>query len=137
MAQTLAPDVELVTVTFLKAQAAISSLVGTRVYTVVPNSPTWPLLRVVRIGGGPLSSYPLHLDQALLQIDAYGGSKYEARTLVETVKAELAEIQLASHSGAVVTGANFGTTRYLPDSTFDPARPRYVADVEISIHGNV
>jgi hypothetical protein len=35
---------------------------------------------------------------------------------------------------AVVTGVEFGPFAYLPDSTFDAAKPRYLFDVDVFLH---
>jgi len=129
------PDVELVAVTYLRRTGSrVRDLVGDRVYTVIPTNAVFPLLRLVRIGGAPVSSATLHLDAAAMQLDAAGGSKADARRLLDTARAELADMNLATHTGAVVTAVTFGPSRYLPDKDFTPAKPRYVADVTIYAH---
>jgi hypothetical protein len=129
------PDVELVTVTYLRRDGSrVADLVDDRVYTVVPKSAQFPLLRVVRFGGGPAMSAPLHLRNPALQLDAYGGSKADARRVLDTALAELADIAYHTHTGAVVTGVTFGAERYLPDNDYDPAKPRYSADVTVHLH---
>jgi len=129
------PDVELVVVDYLRRPAsALVALVDDRVYTVVPRDAVFPLLRVVRYSGGPVRSAPLHLLSIGLQLDAFGGSKADARRLLDAARLELASIELATHTGAVVTGAQFGEVRYLPDSDYNPPKPRYASDVSILAH---
>lgn len=137
----VAPDVELVVVTYLRrAGSRIRDLIGVdsngahRVYTTVPRAGEFPLLRVVRFGGGPVRSVPLHHGAPALQVDAYGGSKADARRLLDTALAELADIAWHDHDDAVVTGVTIGAARYLPDNDFDPPKPRYSADVTVYIH---
>ena len=130
------PDVELVVRTYLVRTASrVRALVGNdRVYTVVPKDATFPMLRVVRFGGGPVRQVPHHLIAAALQLDAYGGSKADARRLIDTALAELADMAEHTHDGAVVTGVNIGSARYLPEPVFTPPKPRYTADVTVIIH---
>ncbi len=135
MTTPLPADVELVVVTYLRRNGSrLEALVDDRVYTTVPKAATFPLLRVVRFAGGPVRSVPLHLEAAVLQLDAYGGSKADARRLLDTARAELADAHLATHTGAVVTGVDFGAVRYLPDGDYDPPRPRYSGDVTVYVH---
>lgn len=130
----LVPDAEAIVSSFLRGRSEVTALVASRVYTEIPNSPTFPLVRIYRFGGAPLTSYPLHVDQALLQIDCFGGTKSQARTLAETVRAVLVEAAATTLSGGVVTAATFGPLTYLPDPGYTPAKPRYTTDVTVTIH---
>lgn len=130
------PDVELVVVTYLRRTGSrVRALVGDRVYTTVPKDATFPLLRVVRFGGSAGSSAPLWLTRPALQLDAYGGSKADARRLLDTAFAELADIAYHAHTDAVVTGVTLGSTgRYLPDADHTPPKPRYAGDITVLLH---
>jgi hypothetical protein len=130
------PDVELIVVTYLRRDGSrVGALVDDRVYTTVPKAAEFPLLRVVRFGGGARRSAPLHLAAPSLQLDAYGGSKADARRLLDTAFAELADIAYHEHDDAVVTGITLGAGgRYLPDADYDPAKPRYSGDVTVWLH---
>lgn len=135
------PDAELVVVDYLRRSGSrVVDLLPTdakgnvTVYTTVPKAAEFPLLRVVRFGGGPTRRRPYHLDHVALQLDAFGGSKAEARRLLATALAELADIAEHTHTGAVVTGATIGGMRYLPDPDYTPPKPRYTADATVIIH---
>lgn len=134
MTVILLPDVEALVSRFLRDQEEISDLVDDRVYTAVPEKPTFPLLLVRRVSGAAVTSRPLHVDAAVLQLDAYGGSKSDARELAETARAVLAARLAGTHDLGVVSGVRFGAMSWLPDVDYSPARPRYVADATVTVH---
>lgn len=134
MTITLLPDVEKVISAYLRSRAEVAALVEGRVYTEIPKMPVFPLVRLMRVGGEPLTTRPLYIDQALLQIDAFGGPKALARQIAETCRHVLSEAHLTSHSGASVDNVEFGSFQWLPDPTFEPAKPRYSFDVSVTIH---
>lgn len=127
------PDIERELSAYLRADGAVAALVDDRVYTIVPAGPTFPLVRLTRIGGAPARPHLLYHDVAEIQLDCYADRKAEAQTLAETVREALAAMP-GVHGTAVVTAVRFGRLQYLPDGTFDPARPRYIADVTIHHH---
>lgn len=133
-------DAELVVRTYLTNITAIADIVGTddngevRVYTVIPKpAPAGPFLRVFRLGGAPRAGGTVTLDAPVIQLDAYGGSKSTARRLMAEAIAALADIAYATHTGASVSTPTFGQNRHLPDPDFDPARERYVGDLELVV----
>lgn len=136
------PDIELVVVTYLRRTGSrVVDLLGVdgqgnpALYTTVPKAPTFPLLRVVRFGGNAARSAPMHLLRPTIQLDAYGGSKADARRILDTAFAELADIAYHTHAGAVITGVELGSTgRYLPDNDYTPPRPRYSGDITVLVH---
>lgn len=134
MSVVLLPDAEQLLSGFLRDQDEIADIVAERVYTAIPKSAVFPLLLVRRITGAPRLSRPLHLDQAGLQLDAYGGSKKTAHTLIETARAVIAARIIGTHDFGVVTSYAFGPMSWLPDPAETPARARYVADVDLFIH---
>ncbi len=66
------PDAEVLFRTWALAQSEISSLVGTRIATRLPNGGTLPFLVVAQLGGAPSADEAL-IYEANLFIDAYGG----------------------------------------------------------------
>jgi len=66
------PDAEILFRTWALAQSEISSLVGTRVATRLPNGATLPFLVITQLGGSPSSDEAL-IYEANLFIDCYGG----------------------------------------------------------------
>lgn len=128
----LLPDAELLAVNALRANADLAALVGTRVYTAVPADPSFPLVRVSRIGGIP--TIPQHLDVARLQVDAWGTTKHQARTVAATAQAAL-HAATGTHAQGVLTGVDddLGLS-WQPDPETD--QPRYVFGVALYIHPN-
>ena len=84
-------DVEALVSQYLRAQSEVTAYVGQRVIRRCPESPTFPCVRIVRIGGAPPMSRPL-VDAAHLQIDVFGGSKATAFDTIDAVREELAKI---------------------------------------------
>lgn len=134
MTVTLLPDIEALVSRFLREQDEIVDLVDDRVYTALPSSPQWPLLRVQRVAGAPIGSRPLHLDAPVVQLDAYGGQKAAARQLIETARAVVAARLEGTHDLGVVSGVRFGSMGWLPDPTYTPARARFVCDFVAFVH---
>lgn len=125
-------DCERLISAYLRADATIVGLVADRVYTDLPSRATFPLIRITLIGGAPVYSRPLFLDEAYIQIDAYGGPKVQARLIVDTVRELLAADAFNGvHAGGVVTGVRFGQLAYVPDDLYDPPKPRYVAEASV------
>jgi hypothetical protein len=117
--QTL-PDAEQELAALLRAQPELGP-VAARVYTVFPaKAGADPLLVVHRFGGQPKVGRPLVLDEALLQVDVYGGSKGDVARIGALVRALLVE-----RSDRTV----LGPYRNVPDETFTPPRPRALVDV--------
>lgn len=134
MTVTLLPDSEALLSQFLRDQDEIEALVGDRVYTVIPNEPTWPLLKLTRVAGAPVLSRPLRIDAPTLQLDAYANTKAAAHTLMATARAVIAERIEGVHSLGVVSGAIFGSMSWLPDPSYSPARARFTGDVTLTVH---
>lgn len=118
-------DIEGGVRTHLRATAAISALVGQRVYFGVPSNPTWPLITVQRVGGGD-DPGEAPLDLPLVQIDCYGAerNKIQARAVADAVRAWAKGFRrvTALGNGTSVYGFEVEDDRSLPDGT---DRPRY------------
>lgn len=128
-------DVERLLSSWLRARPDITDLVADRVHTVMPNRATFPFVKITQLGGSPVFSRPLYLDEAYLQVDAYGGPKVLARQIIDTVRAAMAEEFLGTHAGVgVVTSVRFGALSYLPDEIYEPAQPRYIATASVFTH---
>lgn len=128
-------DVEALVSQYLRAQSEVSTFVGQRVYTAMPDDKTFPLVRLTRIGGVPPMSRPLHVDNARIQIDVFGGSKSTALDTVDAIREELAKLpdEAPVQPLGVVCGVRFGPLAYLPDEAFAPAKPRYALDVTLTV----
>ena len=133
----LAVDVERIVSQFLRDNTAVTDLVGQRVYSELPKAVEWPAVRLNRVGGGP-ATRPARLDLARIQVDVWGGTKANARTIAATVLAVIGEELpgVYDEGVSVITAARLGTLRYSPDTTFTPAKPRYISEVSIYSHPN-
>lgn len=126
----LLPNTEGILVAALKASPPVRALVGARVYTDLPATKTFPLVRLTRFGGAPVFSRPLLLDEADIQVDCWADTKTAAFDLVNAVRAALAALR-GVHPLGTVTGVEVGRLAYSPDATFDPAKPKYELDVRV------
>jgi hypothetical protein len=122
-------DVEAIASPWLRDRDRVTDIVDQRVYTAIPKSPVFPLVRLTLIDERQVYQ-PRHLTSTLLQLDCYGGPKATARDLADAVADELANNFPGAHEGGVVTSVECAL-RYLPDDTYDPAKPRYVVSAEI------
>ena len=129
------PDVERLVSSYLRAHAGTAAIVADRVYTAFPRQVSGdrsPLVLVQRIGGTPPLSHPLVVDEAQLQVDAYGGGKALAWELLATVLAAFDELEGAVRPEGSIAAVRQGAIRWQPDDTFDPFWPRFVADVTLT-----
>ena len=126
------PNAENLMSSFLRHDPAVlATALGDNTYTETPRNPTFPLCRVTRVGGLPEDSNLL-LDFPLMQVDVWGGPKTEAEKIAATIRDALsARLPYRGKAGALLAAVRFGGLRYLPDTDFDPARPRYTFDVEV------
>lgn len=123
-------DAEKVAVEYLRAHAGVGALVSTRVYTRIPETPEFPLVRLFRIGGIPRVEG--WLDEASLQVDSWAEDKYAAAEVARTVQDALWQMS-GVRSGSVV--ADVRTTlgmRWSPDP--ETGRPRYLFGVAVRLH---
>lgn len=136
---TLLPDAEQLVVQFLLAQPEVLAFFPEaphdRVYSILPtDSVAWPLVRVTRFGGAPVTSPRQRLDRASLQIEAFGGAKKIAHNLARTCQAVLADRLPGAHTAGFVTGVQFGAFADVPDSDFEPARMRWLFACDVYTH---
>lgn len=127
----LLPDVEALTVNRLRASADVTALVGQRVGTTLYDGLT-PALKVTLVSGD--ERVRDHLDAPRVQVDAYGGTKADANDLARTARAALVAVSGAFAEGVVTAVRTLVTPWWNPDSGFEPPRPRYSFDVELTVH---
>lgn len=126
------PDIEALVIAWALDSDAVNT-VSDRIYGALPNNPTFPAIRITRVGGTPPQR--LHwLDEALLQVDVFGGSKATTRLLAATFAAELSVNLVGIHPLGVVTAAAAGGLQWQPDESFAPAKPRYTFDAAVTYH---
>lgn len=130
MALRLLPDVEALVVAYLKADASVAAIAGTRVSTKLAEA--YPRVNVTLITGREVVRE--HLDEQHLQVDAYADDKADANLLARTVRAVLLNAPSVPHARGVVTHVRTITPpRWLPDETAND-RPRYLAEYGITVH---
>jgi hypothetical protein len=134
MTLVLLPDVARLVSGYLRTVPEVVALVGDRVYTAFPAQLEVGLgfVLVQRIGGEPAVPRPLVVDTASIQLDAYGGPQALAHELAATCRAALAELRGEQPDGNVC-GVLPVALRYVPDETWKPPRPRYIADLEVTV----
>jgi hypothetical protein len=129
------PDAEAVLGRYLRGHEAVNALVGQRVSSALPDRPTWPYVRLVRIGGRPVVAR--HLDAANVQVEAWADTGGNGRALAwlvaATVHAVLHEAPEVAHVGAVITGVSdtLGFS-WAPDDLTN--RPRWLFAVTVYLH---
>lgn len=128
----LMPDVEALTVAYLKAAASVQAIVGSRVASERPV--TLPAVTVLLVTG--TEKMREHLDEHVLQIDAWATDKATASLLARTTRAVLLRAPEVPHARGVVSHVRTVTPpRWFPD-TADNQRPRYITEMAVTIHPN-
>lgn len=120
LTQTL-PFVEEKLVAYLKTYTALTAVVLTRISTQLPASPTFPSLRLQRIGG---VADRFGVDHPVVQFDCYGSTQQTAWAVVEkTYKAVMELPYVAPVQGSVVFTAADPTTpiNWFPDPSLQDA----------------
>lgn len=137
MSLTLLPNTAALTSQFLRTQAEVTALVGQHVYTILPNTKTYPLVRVTRIGGSPANRGAYWVDRPLFQVDCWATTAEQAHNVAETVRAVLAQRFTGLHTFTGVAGV---VSRIEPGGIregFDPDdKTKALAsfDVAITVH---
>lgn len=133
MSLRVLPNVTSLIVAFLRADPDVSAIAGQRGYAIeLPENPTLPCYRVTRFGGLPAFQVPFELDTADLQIDTWGATHKQASDLINTIRAALSARLPGKQPTGIVTAVDHGTLADSPDPTFDPPRPRCIADVTVT-----
>lgn len=125
------PDVEQICVAYLLQHAATTALVATRVHTILPSDPTWPLVRLIRIGGPPRARGTL--DAATVQVESYADSKHDARLVAATVQAAFQDAAGFTSDGAYITDVEpLAGLQWIPDPDL-AQKPRYLFDSTVYV----
>lgn len=133
------PDIEALLTGFLRSDVDVQFLAGPRVYNGdIPNPKTYPLVRLARLGGVPWMQAPVEIDNAFVQLDVWADTKGAAFELASIIRAAIAERfnGVQAYGEGVLTGrvvtVDLGSLMYLPDTTFDPSKPRYLLDMNVA-----
>lgn len=137
MTLTLLPNTAALISRFLRDQDEVDDLVGQRVYTVLPKTKTFPLVRVSRVGGSNPTPTVHWLDAPLFQVGVWAETAAAAFEVAETCRAVLAQRFTGVHHFAeisgVVTGVNTGALFEGFDST-DPTKAFDRFDLVVFAH---
>jgi hypothetical protein len=130
----LLPDVVDLAITALAAQSTVTALVSTRLYSRLPDVPTWPLL-VVTLVDHDESPEPA-FGVARVQVDAWGagnGPGYDqaAFTLARTVVSVARDLR-GTYAGGTIVGCAPGLIVPAPDP--DTGRARSIVDLLLTSH---
>lgn len=135
------PDIEGALRTWLRAQPAVTAIVGQRVFFGVPKAATeasFPMLTVQLVAGADEES-DAPVDRSTVQVDVWGsldesgnGRKAECTALMNAVRAAFRDVRGRTPLTAAVAafGLNVVGRLWLPDQDND--RPRYVLSVEVT-----
>lgn len=115
MTAVVMPDLQGFISQYLRSVAAVTTLVGQRVYNEVPGTPTWPLVRLLDVGGGGRTGTAHWQEQAVVQVDIWGGPTSTVRDIAETIRAALMDMPgphtLTDDTRIVVTRVRCGRAR--------------------------
>lgn len=125
------PDVERIVADHLRTVLPSGTTIGTE----LARDKTFPYVRVHRYGGGNNPALPvLHLDGALIQIDAWADTVPASRLLAEQCRTALDGIPRLPASGGVVSGVRTEEFRRVEDSSFTPPKSRYSVRATVWAH---
>lgn len=129
-------DIESALIGWFRADVDVADVYGERVYGELPPKPTWPALRVTRIGGAPPHNRPLTHDRAIIQLDSFANGVHGKATASMGMEASRNALERAyglDVGGGIVIGAvQWLSDAYDPDASYTPALPRYRADVFVT-----
>lgn len=123
------PNVEAAVIAALLADDRVAAVVGTRVTGRRPANPVDPSLVVHRAGGPQTADW---LDQARIQVDAWGTSQGAAWAAARAACDALFRYRGASEHGIIT-----GVARSIgPQPLDDPVtgRPRYITEFVVDAH---
>ena len=127
------PDAARVVIDFLRAQPELAQPLGGRIYSELPGSVAWPAVRITRWGGWAAINGPFWLDEAMCQVDTWGGPKAHTSELAR-LQRSLIGYRLAAERADVVSGVRLGYMADAPDQSYTPAKPHFRFDIVVMVH---
>lgn len=129
----MTPDAELIVISVLLDASDVTDRVGVEVGSSIPAKPAWPRIRVTRLGGQAVDVESNRLDAAFVQVEAFADTKEDAFFLIGAARDAL-HAATGLVADAVVSTIRLGNLVWLPDTTYEPPRSRYVQDVTVYAH---
>lgn len=124
------PDTETLAIAYLKTVPEVTAIVGSSVVSKRPPKAVYPMLEVaVRIGGIPPIEWRLGAD--ILQVDAWGKTRSQARRLIYVAHAALIAWNGSQPNGEVVANT---VTFAGPQALADPNLSHWLCRVRCFIH---
>lgn len=130
----LLPNTEKLVALFLQTDADMITLVAGRVYSSLPANAVFPLVRVTQFDDAKVTVRPLWVARSSLQIEAWGGSNFEAWRIANTAQSVLAERLEGIHTDGIVVGVEIGSMRNAPDTAYNPPKPRRLFTAAVTVH---
>jgi hypothetical protein len=131
-------NAEAIVADFLKEQAPVAALVGTRVVAQTPTTTDKAWVRVTLID--PQNKTGIRRVELLvgyyLQVDCYAGKtggQAEAFALAQAVRDALVSAPGTTTGGALITDAAPLSMPRSSDTDLSPARERFILDIELTI----
>ena len=123
------PDAETLAVQALAAQASVAALVGSRIYAVTPDAPTFPLIRVSKVAERFTDEEGA--EDCTVQLDCIASTDAEASLLARTVVA--ARKDMAGHYAAGWVALVDVGSGPIPLHDTEAERYRYVVDLDMQV----
>lgn len=125
-------NAERLLIFFLLDQPEVTAIGGQRIYGELPaKDKVWPAARVTQLDGAADHPHVLVHETAHLQGEFWGGTKAQALRFAETARAAIVARIVGRHLEGVIQDAACTKPRWLPDADFEPAKPRYVFDIDL------
>jgi hypothetical protein len=124
------PDVESMVVAFLKTNAAVDAIVDGRVYGELPPQVVFPAIAILLVS----DNVPIEwrLTGTWVQVDCFGTTREEARTLARIAHAEMVAWSGAVAGGVVSDVSTIIGVRHIGEPVDN--RPRYQFATRIHAH---
>lgn len=135
------PDMARLVVGFLLNRSAVTDIVDTRIYTIVPNNPTYPLVRVDELPGA-MKRGPYWLFSTIIQVNVWDGTEYAAKRLARACHAAMGQSMVGvvdvtvggTREVGVVTSVDLGGLKPDPDTSLTPVRHKARFDATVTAH---
>jgi uncharacterized protein DUF3168 len=125
------PDVESIVVAYLKANPQVDAVVDGRVYGELPPRVDFPAIAILLVSDDvPIDWW---LSGAWIQVDCFGTTREQARTLARITHAELIGMSGKQPDGSVVSSVStISGVRHIGEPVDN--RARYQVSVRINVH---
>lgn len=127
---TVLPDTETLAIAYLRSVPEVSAIVGSAIASALPSKGVFPFLVVSnRVGGIP--PFDPYISGDILQVDAFGRTREQARHLIYTAHAALVAWVGKQHDGSVISGTK---TFAGVQSISDPNRSHWLFRTRVWAH---